>query len=96
MKDLAALTAQTGDEFAMFTKGGERLIVRGNHMRVNIHEEEAAQMAAAGYRWSGHTHPGDGVNVLQASDGDYKILKAFGQRKSCIYDVYGRKRQFER
>ena len=72
------------------------LIVRGNHARVDIHEEEAAQMAAAGYRWSGHTHPDDGTNVIQASDGDYKILKAFWQRKSCIYDVYGRKRQFER
>ena len=29
MSDLAALTAKTGDEFAMFTKGGERLVIRG-------------------------------------------------------------------
>ena len=30
-KDLAAVTAATGDEFAMFTAGGRRLVVRGNH-----------------------------------------------------------------
>lgn len=96
MKDLAALTAQTGDEFAMFTKGGERLIVRGNHTRVDIVEEEAVQMAAAGYRWSGHTHPGAEELTLFPSDGDCKILKAFGQDQSVIYNSFGRRRPFQR
>lgn len=95
MKDLSALTAKTGDEFAMFTKGGERLIVRGNGVRVQIDTEEAAQLAAAGYRWSGHTHPGNGVNVMFASDGDYDILNAFGQKRSVVYDMYGRYELFE-
>ena len=30
MRDLSALTAYTGDEFAMFTKKNERLVIRGN------------------------------------------------------------------
>ena len=30
MADLSALTAHTGDEFALFTKGKNRLIIRGN------------------------------------------------------------------
>ena len=30
MADLSALTAHTGDEFALFTKGKDRLIIRGN------------------------------------------------------------------
>lgn len=54
MKDLSALTAQTGCEFAMFTKGNERLIIRGNEYSVNINEEVATKMAGDGYKWSGH------------------------------------------
>ena len=36
MSNLAALTAYTGDEFAMFTNGNERLIIRGNQRGVNV------------------------------------------------------------
>lgn len=30
MADLSVLTAHTGDEFALFTRGKDRLIIRGN------------------------------------------------------------------
>ena len=50
MPDLAALTAKTGDEFAMFTKGKKRLIVRGNAYMVNIELKEAELLAAQGWR----------------------------------------------
>lgn len=96
MKDLSALTAKTGDEFAMFTKGGERLIVRGNSVRVQIDTEEAARLAAAGYRWSGHTHPGADELTKMASDGDIRVLTAFGQERSVIYDSLGRHEIFRR
>lgn len=96
MKDLAALTAKTGDEFAMFTKGGERLIVRGNSVRVNITAEMAKSLAANGYRWSGHTHPGLDELTTMASYGDVEILKAFGQMQSAIYDSLGRHQIFRR
>ena len=90
MRDLAALTASTGDEFAMFTRKGERLIVRGNGYMTNIDIEAAQKMAAKGYRWSGHTHPGMDVNVRTASPGDYTILQAFRQKYSVIYDAVGK------
>lgn len=89
MKDLSALTAKTGVEFAMFTKGGERLVIRGNAGRVNIGPKEAAELREAGYKWSGHTHPGTDVLVLQPSEGDYLILEQFGQASSVIYDSLG-------
>lgn len=95
MKDLAALTASTGDEFAMFTKGGERLVVRGDAYHVNIDPSDAAAMAMQGYRWSGHTHPGDDVNVCIASPGDVAVLKSFGQKRSAISDSLGRIMTFE-
>lgn len=88
MKDLSALTAKTGVEYAMFTKGNERLIIRGGTVNVNIGEKEAAELQKAGFKWSGHTHPGDAA-VLQASAGDYKILAMFGQVSSVIYNSLG-------
>lgn len=85
MTDLSALTAYTGDEFALFTKGNERLVVRGDAVSVKIDIEQAKQMAEQGYRWSGHTHPGVDFNCLFSSDGDRTILKQFEQRTSVIY-----------
>ena len=90
MRDLAALTAQTGCEYAMFTRKGERLIVRGNGYMTNIDVETARKMAEDGWRWSGHTHPGTDVNVRIASSGDVEILKAFGQEYSLICDAAGK------
>lgn len=92
MKDLSALTAHTGDEFALFTKGKERLVIRGNKGRVNIDVSEAKQLSKQGYKWSGHTHPGTDRNCLIHSPGDEFILNAFGQRTSVIYNSKG---QFE-
>jgi len=90
MKDLAALTAVTEVEFAMFTMGARRLVIRGDDQHVNISDKDAALMSAQGYRWSGHTHPKlyDGLEFF-ASDEDFKILKKFDQKKSVIYNSKG-------
>ena len=95
MSDLSALTAYTGDEFAMFTKGNERLIIRGNSDMVNIDIDEAKKLANEGYKWSGHTHPGINFNCLFSSDGDRIILKQFKQNKSVIYNSKGQYLTFE-
>lgn len=81
LKDLAALTASTGDEFAMFTLAGRRLIMRGTKDGVPINQEIAAALAKKGWRWSAHTHP-DGT--LMSSPGDRLILKEFGNQKSAV------------
>lgn len=96
MADLSALTAKTGDEFAMFTKSSKRLVVRGNRNNTPITVDDAKKMAGEGYKWSGHTHPETGVNVLIASEGDYAILDAFGQEQSAIYNSLGRYNEFWR
>jgi integrase len=89
MKDLSALTAKTGVEFAMFTKGQERLIVRGSERKVNVSPEYAKELSEKGFRWSGHTHPGFSNNCLDASDGDYIILGEFNQEQSVVYNSLG-------
>ena len=96
MVDLSALTSQTGDEFAMFTKGKERLIVRGNSRMVQIDIEKAKRLAELGYKWSGHTHPGFDFISMQPSDGDYSILDCFKQSNSVIYNSKGEFRTFEK
>lgn len=96
MKDLSALTAVTGDEFAIFTKDNNRLIVRGNATQVNIDVNKATELRKQGYKWSGHTHPGVGINITMPSTGDKDILKAFQQETSVIYDSKGGFRTFEK
>lgn len=96
LSDLSALTAYTGDEFAMFTKGGERLIIRGNKIKVEVNKEDALKLAEKGYRWSGHTHPGTDYECLTASPGDMGILKCFKQTRSAIYNSKGQYLTFER
>ena len=96
MKDLSALTAFTGDEFAMFTKGGERLVIRGNTNSVNIDVQKALELSKQGYRWSGHTHPGVDWNSSMPSGGDKEILRCFKQETSVIYDAKGKYRTFDK
>jgi hypothetical protein len=91
MIDLAALTAQENVEFAMFTRGSERLIVRGDRYSVNINLFDAAVLNARGYKWSGHTHAG---NYLGPSEGDYGVLGQFAQKRSVIYNVTGERNIF--
>lgn len=89
MADLSALTAETGDEFAMFTKGDSRLVIRGNTIKVNVNAEQAVQLSKNDYKWSGHTHPGMTTYCLFPSDGDKEILRCFSQDTSVIYNSKG-------
>lgn len=47
---------------------------------VNINKSKALELHNAGFKWSGHTHPGEGVNVKMPSDGDLYILEQFKQK----------------
>jgi len=95
MLDLAALTAKTGDEFAMFTRKGDRLIIRGDEKQVPLYRSGAIALNAQGYRWSGHTHPGFDAKSLDVSDGDRKILSYFDQDNSVLYNAAGKYVVFE-
>lgn len=90
MSDLSALTAETGSEFAMFTKGKERLIIRGNSTSVNVSRAYAKRLKLQGYRWSGHTHPGTDDFCLMPSQGDKEILNEFEQECTVIYNSVGK------
>jgi len=52
--DLAHLTAATGDEFALFTRGSQRLVVRGDANGVPLTVSQLEKLHQQGYRFSAH------------------------------------------
>ena len=94
--DLAAMTAATGVEFAVFTRKSERLVIRGNKNGVPGSIKELAELSRQGYRFSGHTHPGTGVNVLWPSGGDKKALRLFKQEFSVVLDPLGQYQVYDK
>ena len=96
MLDLSTLTAATGDEFAMFTRRSERLIVRGNAVQIPLRGRELENLFKTGYRFSGHTHPGISESHLLVSDGDLVALDIFRQERSVVYNAAGRYKIYER
>lgn len=96
MRDLSVLTLVTGDEFAMFTRGKTRMIMRGDKIRVPISPNDAAELKKQGYKFSGHTHRGDSPFYLVASSGDKQVLEAFEQEHSVIYNAVGQYAVFNR
>jgi hypothetical protein len=96
MTDLAALSAATGDEFALFTKKGNRLVVRGDKGHVYIGKNRAVTLNEEGYRFSGHTHTTLHHNGMELtpSGGDYEILGYFDQEYSSIYNIKGQQQKY--
>lgn len=57
MNDLRQLTNVTGDEFNMFTKGGERLIIRGDGNVIKVSEKMFNDLINGVYgKFSGHAN----------------------------------------
>jgi hypothetical protein len=102
MRDLAALTAKTGDEFLMLTRRGRRLIMRGGPSGFAwvITPELARAMAAQGWRLSGHTHPHipgfSSRETTEASVDDALMLAEFGMRQGVVFNSLGDHQRFYR
>jgi hypothetical protein len=98
LRDLAALTAHTGLEYAMFTLGGQRLVFMGIRDEIPaVTIARARALNAEGWRFSGHTHPGVTALGLTASKGDQVILQQFiNQQLSVIVNSVGEFRLFNK
>ncbi len=89
IQDIAALTARTGDEFAIFTKGNERMILRGNGDRIEVSPQLLQQLKSEGWRWSAHSQPGTRIGDAVASASDQRLLRELGQNQSLIVNSRG-------
>lgn len=84
MNDLRNLTLHTGDEFAIMTRGSQRLVLRGQGGAVpTLSEANAALFRQQDFRLSGHTHT-PGYQAV-GSDGDKAFLRALEQRRSGVW-----------
>ena len=96
--DIAALTAYTGKEFAIFTRGSQRLVIRGNSINMGLEIEDLKLLQEQGFKFSAHTHPTNTTferYILNASGGDRLALKIFKQERSLILDSLGRRNIFD-
>jgi len=93
IKDLAALTAATGDEFALFSSGNSKILIHGG-IKWEIPEDVWRIISEHQYVWEGHSHP-TFTGKIVASREDLDTLKLFTwQRKSYIIDLNGEVEEF--
>lgn len=93
--DLAALSAKTTDEFALFRSGSRVMIIRGNATSVPLSTADgsAQSLASQGWRWTAHTHPD---YSLASSPGDRNVLSVFRNMRSDIFLPNGDSRPFNK
>jgi hypothetical protein len=94
INDIAALTARTNEEFAIFTNGSRRMVLRGNEGRIVIPADLLRQLQSEGWRWSAHTQPGIEPFQRVASASDQNVLRALGQEQSVILNSRGDRNVF--
>ena len=88
IQDLAALTASTGDEFALFGNGTSKILIHGG-TTWNIPEDAWEIIMSEQYEWQAHSHP-TFYGKTQASINDRNTLAMFTwQEKSSIIDLTG-------
>ena len=93
LRDLAALTAYTGDEFAIFSSKSKKIIIHGTKSRWSIPNELYAEIRRKKLIWEGHSHPT--TDNIGASPEDRATLKRLTwQKKSSIIDLVGNVYEF--
>jgi hypothetical protein len=94
MTDIAALTAHTGQEFAIFTNGSRRMVLRGDQTSISLNANLVSKLKSEGWRWSAHTQPGLETRHAVASASDQNVLKTLGQEQSLILNSRGERNVF--
>ena len=93
INDLSALTAATGDEFALFSGANSKILIHGSGSSWNIPKDAWDQIKENKFIWEAHSHPT--ITNLNPSADDIDTLKLFTwQEKSCIIDLNNEKIYF--
>lgn len=93
-KDIAALTAHQEVEFALFSNGNRRLIVRGGDYVTEFSKDFINNLVESGWKFSAHTHPTVGPWSMMPSQQDIDMLYIFKQGQSVIYNAIGNFEKF--
>ena len=93
MKDIAFLTAKTGDEFAILAGKREDILFHGNKYHCLFDEDISEMLMKGQFELYGHSHPAE--IFPRPSDDDIETLQKMGQKKSrLISAVTGREIEF--
>lgn len=93
VKDLAALTASTGHEFAVFTGKSSKILIHGTSKSWHIPHDAWEVIKSNQYEWTAHSHPT--MTKITVSPEDRETLKLFTwQEKSTIIDLKGNTKEF--
>lgn len=90
-RDLAYLSAATGDEFALFRGKHSDRLLRGNSMSCDI-PPEIAKETVKEFEWIAHTHVDMGPPI--PSREDRETLRKFNQKESIIISHNGEEISF--
>lgn len=87
-RDLAYLSAATGDEFALLRGKHEDILYHGTQLHCHIEDSDILMtlLRAHKLKLEIHSHPDYGK--ITPSSGDRNFLKAIGQKKSRIISSY--------
>ncbi len=93
IRDIAALTAATGDEFTIFQRGSKKILLRGKGVRWAIPEDLFNKIKSEQWVWDSHSHPVTGIPV--PSSDDRSTLSIFTwQDSSVIINLKGETVEF--
>ena len=82
LKDLAYLSAKSGDEFALLRGKREDILFHGEHGRCRFKDILVDLLNDHKLEIIGHAHPGE--DIPEPSSDDRKVLKEIGQSQSRI------------
>ena len=82
MKDLAYLTAATGDEFALLEGKHDMILFHGTALNCNFPLIIYEGFMSGKYQLYGHSHPGEDIPVAPMHD--IRFLAEIGQAKSRL------------
>lgn len=82
MKDLAYLTAKTGDEFAILRGKDKDILWHGTPIECAVLARYEDDLKANRLELYGHSHPGE--PFPEASAADRRFLRYIGQKKSTV------------
>lgn len=91
-KDLAYLSAATGNEFALFRSKKGDIVVRGDSRTCDVSGELAEEILKKRHKWVAHSHVDKGP--LMPSAADRETLKKLGQKQSTIVGINGEVKTF--
>ena len=93
INDLAALTAKTGDEFALFVGKNNKIVIHGGQ-KWSIPKDAWEIIQEEKYEWKAHSHPTYSTKIMSSRE-DRETLKLFTwQEFSSIIDLEGNVENF--